>query len=310
MNYGRIILFFFLLITLKGTAQQDPIFTQYMYNGQVINPAYAGMWEKVGFTALVRKQWAGIHRSPLTEAISIHSPLGNERVGMGLNIINDNYGREKRLSVLADYSFEVSLTPQRRLRLGLKFGFVNYKNPLTDYLLYPDNEYDRAFAEDIDLSFLPNVGVGAFLYEDNYYVGLSVPKIVQNEFKDNYHNYSTKAEVRTIYLTGGYVFQFYALDKIIFKPTLMVRATIGTPVEYDLAANFMLKEKLWLGLMFRSGNAVSFMTQWIMTNNLRLGFAMDITYNEIFPYQSGTYEFTIGYDIDFFGRSYMRAKYF
>jgi type IX secretion system PorP/SprF family membrane protein len=310
VNYGKVILFVFLFITLRGTAQQDPIFTQYMYNGQVINPAYAGMWEKVGFTALIRKQWAGIHRSPLTEAISIHSPLGNERVGMGLNIINDNYGREKRLSVLADYAFEVSLTPQRRLRLGIKFGFVNYKNPLTEYILYPDNEYDRAFAEDIDLSFLPNVGVGAFLYEDNYYVGLSVPKIVQNEFKDNYHNYSTTAEVRTAYLTGGYVFQFYTLNKIVFKPTLMIRATIGAPIEYDLAANVMLKDQLWLGVMLRSGNAVSFMTQWIMNNNLRLGFAMDITFNEIYPYQNGTYEFTIGYDIDFFGRSYMRAKYF
>jgi len=141
-------------------------------------------------------------------------------------------------------------------------------------------------------------------------VGLSVPKIVENEFKDNFHNYSTKAEVRTIYLTGGYVFQFYALNKVIFKPTLMVRATMGAPIEFDLAANVMLREKLWLGLMFRSGNAVSFLSQWMMTNNLRLGFAMDITYNEIFPYQYGTYEFTIGYDIDFFGRSYMRAKYF
>ena len=214
MNYGKIILLFFLLFSLRGTAQQDPIFTQYMYNGQVINPAYAGMWEKIGCTALVRKQWAGIHRAPLTEAISIHSPLYNEKVGLGLNIINDNYGREERLSVLADYAFEVALTPRRRLRLGLKFGFVNYKNPLTEYLLYPDNEYDRAFAEDIDLSFLPNIGVGAFLYEDNYYVGLSVPKIVENEFKDNFHNYSTKAEVRTIYLTSGYIFKFYASARV------------------------------------------------------------------------------------------------
>lgn len=310
MNYGQLILFFFLLITLEGTAQQDPIFTQYMYNGQVINPAYAGMWEKIGFTALVRKQWAGIYRAPLTEAISIHSPLNNESVGLGLNIINDKYGREERLSVLADYAFEVSLTPQRRLRLGLKFGFVNYKNPLTEYLLYPDNEYDRAFGEDIDLSFLPNIGVGAFLYEDNYYIGLSIPKLVQNEFKDNYHNYSTKAEARTIYLTGGYVLPIYAFNKVVFKPTLMIRATIGAPIQFDLAANVMLLDKLWLGVMWRSGNAVCVLSQWMMSNNMRLGFAMDITYNEIFPYQYGTYEFTIGYDIDFFGRSYMRAKYF
>jgi len=310
VNYGRIILLIFLLITLKGSAQQDPIFTQYMYNGQIINPAYAGMWEKIGFTSLVRKQWAGINRAPLTEAISIHSPLGGRSVGLGLNVINDHYGREKKLSVLADYAFEVALTPRRRLRLGLKFGFVNYSNPLTEYKLYPDNEYDRAFAEDIDLSFLPNFGFGAFLYEDDYYIGLSIPKLVENEFKDNYHNYSTKAEIRTIYLNGGYVFKIYALNKIIFKPTLMIRASMNQPIQFDLAANVMLRDKLWLGIMLRSGNAICATTQWMMSNNLRLGFAMDITYNEIFPYQYGTYEFTIGYDLDFFGRSYIRAKYF
>lgn len=310
MNYGKIILFFFLLITLEGTAQQDPILTQYMYNNQVINPAYAGMWEKIGFTALVRNQWVGIHRAPLTEAISIHSPLGGQSVGVGLNIINDTYGREERLSVLGDYAFEVALTPRRRLRLGLKFGFVNYKNPLTEYKLYPDNEYDRAFDEDINLSFLPNFGVGAFLYEDDYYIGLSIPKIVENQFQDNYQNYSTQAEIRTAYLNMGYVFKFYALNKIILKPTLLVRASMGAPVQFDLAANVMLRDKLWLGVMWRSGSAICATMQWMMSNNLRLGFAMDLSYTEIFPYQFGTYEFTIGYDIDFFGRSYMRAKYF
>jgi len=89
-----------------------------------------------------------------------------------------------------------------------------------------------------------------------------------------------------------------------------MRASIGQPLQVDLAANFMLRDKLWLGVMWRSGNAICAMTEWVMSNNLRIGFAMDITYNEIFPYQYGTYEFTIGYDIDFFGRSYMRAKYF
>ncbi|MEZ5104643.1 MAG: type IX secretion system membrane protein PorP/SprF [Draconibacterium sp.] len=316
MNFGKVYyglianFLFFLLVTLQSAAQQDPIFTQYMFNGQIHNPAYAGMWEKIGFTALVREQWAGINRAPLTEAISFHTPLSNAAVGLGLNIINDTYGREKRLSVLADYAYEVYLTPQRRLRFGIKFGFVNYKNPLTEYELYPDGEFDRAFAEDIDLSFLPNFGIGAFLYEDNYYVGLSIPKLVENDFKDNFHNYSTKAEVRTVYLNGGYVFQFLTGNKLVFKPTAMVRASWGAPVQYDLAANFLIMEKLWVGAMNRSNNAICVTAQWMFNNNMRVGFAMDVTYNEIFPYQNGTYEFTIGYDVDFFGRSYMRAKYF
>lgn len=281
-----------------------------MFNTQAINPAYAGMWEKIGFSALVRKQWAGIDRAPLTEVFSFHSPLTNESVGLGLNVINDHFGRENRLSIFGDYAYEVAVSPRTRLRLGFKYGFLNYKNPLTEYQLYPDDIFDQAFAEDVDLKFLPNFGVGAFLYEEDYYITLSVPKLIQNNFSANINNYSTQAEVRTFYLGGGYVFRFMTLNHLIFKPSMMVRATWGAPLQFDLAANFMLLDRLWLGAMIRSGDAVCFMSNWIFNNNLRIGFAMDVTYNEIFPYQYGTYEFTIGYDIDFYGRSYVRSKYF
>lgn len=311
IHYGRLTkVFFLILVSLQCAAQQDPIFTQYMYNGQVLNPAYAGIWEKAGFTALVREQWAGINRAPLTESISIHSPLNNESVGVGLNIINDTYAREKRLSILADYAYEVNLTPWRRLRFGVKFGFTNYKNPLSEYQLYPDGEYDPIFAQDIDLKFLPNFGVGAFLYEDNFYVGLAIPKLVENDFSINYQNYSTQSEIRTLYLNGGYVFFLDPLSRVIFKPTLLIRANLDMPVQFDLSANILLYEKLWFGLVWRSRNAVCVTSQWLINKNLRLGFAMDLTYTDIFPYQGGTYEFTLGWDMDFFGRSYVRAKYF
>lgn len=151
-----------------------------MYNSQVINPAYAGIWEKIGFTVLVRKQWAGINRSPLTESVSFHTPLKNVSAGAGLNIMNDRFGLENRLSVLGDYSYEVYLTRRMRLRMGVKFGFVNYKNPLTEYKLYPDNKYDHAFDEDVDLKFLPNFGVGFFLYQDNFYAGLAIPNLINS----------------------------------------------------------------------------------------------------------------------------------
>jgi type IX secretion system PorP/SprF family membrane protein len=281
-----------------------------MFNMQTINPAYAGMWEKIGFSSLVRKQWAGIDKTPLTEVISFHSPLKNEYVGIGLNVMNDHFGKENRLSIFADYSYEISLTPQTRLRFGLKFGFMNYKNPLTQYQLYPDEEYDEAFAEDVDLKFLPNFGVGAFLYDENYYINFSIPKLVENDFRTNINNYSTQAEIRTFYLGGGYVFRLRSLNNLIFKPTALVRATWNNPLQFDIGANFMLMERLWLGGMYRSGDAVCVTSQWIFNNNLRLGFAIDVTYTDIYPYQFGTYEFSIGYDIDFYGRSYVRAKYF
>ena len=197
-----------MLISLRCGAQQDPIFTSYMYNGQIINPAYAGMWEKIGFTTLVRKQWAGINRSPLTEYISFHSPLRNDAVGVGLNIMNDTFGREKRLTVLGDYAYEVFLTPRTRMRMGVKFGFTNYKNPLTEYILYPDGKYDRAFDEDVDLKFLPNFGFGIFIYQDYFYAGFSIPKFLQNDFENGVENYDTNYELRHMTLIGGYVFEF------------------------------------------------------------------------------------------------------
>jgi type IX secretion system PorP/SprF family membrane protein len=301
-----------LLISARGFGQYDPIYTQYMFNMQPVNPAYAGMWEKIGFSALVRKQWTGIDRSPLTQVFSFHTPTNNRKVGLGLNVANDRYGLENKLSIFGDYAYEIALTPRTRLRMGLKAGFINYKNPLTQYQLYPDEfeNLDPAFTADVDLKFMPNFGIGAFLYEENYYVSLSIPKLLTNDYKANLNNYNIETEIQTIYLAAGYVFRFITLNYMAFKPTMLITATRGLPLQYDLSANVLLNEKLWLGLMFRSGNALSFVSQWIMDNNLRLGFAMDLTYNEIFPYQYGTYEITLGFDIDFFGRSYTREKYF
>jgi len=311
IHYGKLTnVILIILVSLQCVAQHDPIFTQYMYNGQVINPAYAGIWEKVGFTALVREQWAGINRAPLTESISLHSPLKNERVGIGLNVSNETYGREIRLTILADYAYEINLTPYRRLRLGVKFGFTNYNNPLAKYQLYPDGEFDPVFAQDVDLNFLPNFGIGAFLYEDNYFIGLSIPKLVKNTFTYNYQNYSTQGELQTIYLNGGYVFFLDPMSRIVFKPTVLMRYTWKKPVRFDISANFLIYERLWLGLMWRTGNAFCVTSQWLINKNLRVGFAMDISYTDIFPYQGGTYEFTLGWDMDFFGRSYVRSKYF
>lgn len=309
---GRIIILTLVIPALysKTYGQAEPILTQYMFNMQPVNPAYAGMWEKIGFSTLVRKQWAGINRSPLTQVVSFHSPTNNERVGVGLNVTNDRYGLENRLDIFGDYAYEVAVTPQTRLRLGLKAGFINYKNPLTQYQLYPDGQYDEAFAEDVDLRFMPNFGIGAFLYDEYYYVGLSIPKMIENDYKANINNFNVEAQVQTVYLTAGYVFRLIQYNFLIVKPTMMLVYNRGLPLNYDLGINFMLREKLWLGVMSRSGNAISFVSQWIMDNNLRLGFAMDLTYNEIFPYQYGTYEVTLGFDMDFFGRSYIREKYF
>ncbi len=293
--------------SFRGMAQQDPIFTQYMFNTQAINPAYAGIWEKIGFNTLVRKQWAGITRSPFTQLFSFHSPIFNENIGIGLNIINDTYGYEERLSIFADYAYEIILEPNLFLRFGLKAGFMNYQNPLSRYRLV-DGQFDPAFQEDIEIPFMPNFGVGLFLYNDNFYAGFSIPRLLENEFVSNRNNYITLIEARHVYLNTGYVFSLN--DNLKFKPAFMFRAALGAPFQIDLSANFMLHDKLWLGAMVRTGDALCFMAQWVFDNNLRLGYAMDITFSDIYKYQNGTYEFTLSYDVDLYGRHYRASKYF
>jgi type IX secretion system PorP/SprF family membrane protein len=293
---------------LSTEAQLDPMFTQYMFNTQSINPAYAGMWEKIGFFSLVRRNYAGIDRAPFTQIISFHTPIKNEFVGLGLNIINDNIGRETRLSIFGDYSFKILLRQDLFLRLGLKFGFMNYSNKLDQYVLYPDNKYDPAFMGEVNNKFMPNFGVGAFLYNDIYYISLSIPKLIQNNFTANVNNYSSQAETQHVYLTGGYVFGLK--NDIKFKPSLLVRYTLGMPIEFDLAANFNFNEHFELGAMMRTGNSVGLIAQWILKRKLRIGYAVDVPVTQIFSYQYGCHEVMVSYDVDFYGRSYVRSRFF
>ena len=298
----------FLTCGLGSRAQLDPMFTQYMFNTQSINPAYAGMWEKIGFFSLVRKNYAGIDKAPLTQLLSFHTPLKNENVGLGLNIINDNIGRESRLSIFGDYSYRIIVGQGIYLRLGLKFGFLNYNNRLNSYILYPDNVWDPAFQGEVNNKLMPNFGVGGFLYSDQYYVSLSIPKFIQNDFATNVNNYSSVAEARHVYLTAGYVFGMP--KNIKFKPSLMMRYTLGMPLEFDLAGTFNFKEKFELGAMVRTGNSIGMIAQWIFNHKVRVGYAVDVPITSIFNYQYGNHEIMISYDVDFYGRSYVRSRFF
>jgi len=296
------------LFSFNSKAQLDPMFTQYMFNTQSINPAYAGMWEKIGFFSLVRRNYAGIDRAPMTELISFHTPLKNEFVGLGMNVINDRIGRENRLSIFGDYSFQIILKTNLYLRLGLKFGFMNYNNNLSEYILYPDNQYDPAFQGEVSNKFMPNFGVGAFLYNDYFYLSFSIPKLIQNDFKANVNNYSSLAEFRHVYLTGGYVF---GMPKSIkFKPSILMRYTLGLPIEFDLAGTFNFKERFELGAMLRTASSVGFLAQWIFNKKLRVGYAVDIPITEIFNFQYGCHELMVSYAVDFYGRSYTRNRFF
>lgn len=284
------------LLVMAGTtvqAQQEPTYTQYMFNTQTINPAYAGTWEGLGFMVLAREQWVGIDNAPSTQTFSFQNLHKNEKTGYGLNIINDKFGKEKRLSVFGDYSHLVQVNNTLKLRLGLKVGFTSYSNNLGNYSVI--HQDDPFFQGEIDYKFMPNFGIGAFLFQDNFYAGISLPKIVKNEFKNNYNNYSTQAEMRHFYFMGGYV--FHLSDKLIFKPTMLGKIVPGAPAQLDFTGNFLISDKVWLGAMFRTGDAFGFLAQWVINNKLRLGYSVDFSTSKLHNYQSGTHEVMISYEI-------------
>ncbi|MBN1819722.1 MAG: type IX secretion system membrane protein PorP/SprF [Prolixibacteraceae bacterium] len=307
VSLKSVILISLLSMVYSGFAQQDPGYTQYMFNQQTVNPAYVGTWESIGFMALTRKQWVGFEGAPSTQTLAFQTPLQKENVGLGLTVVNDQIGKEKRFSLAADYSYKVKLTNDISLRLGMKGGFTNYSHDLTQYQLDSQNTPDQMYQGEIDQKFMPNVGIGAFLHSKKFYLGFSVPKLIQNEFKDN-ENFSTYAEMRHFFLTGAYVFDLN--ESIKFKPTFLTKAAIGSPVQLDLSANFLLKEKFWLGAMYRTGDSFGFIAQWVFDKKLRIGYAIDFTTTNLRNYHDGVHEIMVSYELNFLKTRVASPRYF
>lgn len=294
LNMNKIFILLGLMLLLKTVkAQQDPMFTQYNFNTQTFNPAYAGSWESLGFLALGRYQWVGLNGHPTTYTFSMQTPTRNENVAWGVNVISDKIGKEQHLTFSGDYSYRLRMGTNSYMRLGLKVGISNYSNPLTAYVQDPDSPTDPTL-ENIEAKTIPNFGIGAFWYSEDYYLGLSIPKILQTTF-DTEYNYSAYSELRHFFLIGGYVFNKEHAIKI--KPTFLLKVVGNAPIELDLTANFLIKDKVWLGAMYRTGDAYGFIAQWIIDQRLRLGYAIDFTTTELSRVSNGTHELMVSYEI-------------
>jgi type IX secretion system PorP/SprF family membrane protein len=299
-----------LLLTIPryGYAQQDPMYTQYMFNTQTINPAYAGSWESFGFLALSRLQWVGINGAPVTNTFSFQAPTRNYMFGYGLNLIHDKIGLTNRFGVFGDYSYAIEFNNNTKLRMGLKAGFTSLSHNLNAHTLYPDDVADPMFQGVLERRFLPNFGVGLFLDNDRYYIGLSSPKLINNRIEDSSVNYSAYAEFRHFFFITGYVFDI--TNNVKFKPTFLVKATFGAPVEADVSANLLFNEKFWLGAMYRTGDAVGFIAQWLFDDRLRVGYAYDYSISQLRGMHFNTHELMVSYELRIIKQAIVSPRYF
>jgi len=295
-----------LLFSFDGVAQQDPMYTQYMYNTLSVNPAYAGSRDALSLTGLIREQWVGIDGAPSTQSLTMHSPIYSDNMGLGLSVINDKVGPIHQTMLFADYSYSIQTTDNAKLAFGLKAG-VNILQ--ADLLALHRNVSGDQAIYNADNKLLPNVGVGVYYYSDKGYIGLSAPKLLQQTIK-SYNNgtVTDNVERRHYFLIGGYVFSLS--ENVKFKPSFLVKAVEGAPLSIDLSGNFFFNDKFGIGLAHRLDDSFSALLQYYVTPQFRIGYAYDLTMTELRHYNSGSHELMVGYDFNFVEDTRIRSPRF
>ena len=299
-NINLIFLVFFLGLPFFGHAQQDAQYTQYVYNTISVNPAYAGSRDALSGAVLYRNQWVGVGGAPVTQTFNIHSPLGRKnKIGLGLSVVNDKIGPASETFFDVDFSYTIHTRYGGQLAFGLKAGGnlldVNF-NELNQY-----TNTDILLSTNVEQNFSPNIGLGFYFHKEKYYIGFSVPKLIETEHFDiNNNNTANSFLARdrvNYYLVGGYVFDLNYY--IQFKPATLIKLVSGAPIQVDLSANFLINEKFEAGIAYRWSAAFSALVGFQVSKKLYLGLAYDRETTELgnTEFSGGSYEFLLRYEI-------------
>ncbi|MBZ4034460.1 type IX secretion system membrane protein PorP/SprF [Flavobacterium sp. 17A] len=305
----KILLFINFLFYLSAFAQQDPEYTHYMYNMSVVNPAYAtGVPAMMNFGGLYRTQWVGAYGAPKTFTFFGHSAI-SEKIEAGISFISDDIGdgAKKENNVYADFAYVLKLGGKNKLSLGLKAGFSSMQTNFNGFR-FTDPQTDIAFSENINAT-KPNIGVGAYYFRDNLYVGLSAPNLLKSKYieeKSGVNAFGSE-EIHT-FLTAGYVFQVN--DRLKLKPAFMSKFVKGAPITLDVTANVLYNEKFELGAAYRIDDSVSAMFNINVTPTLRVGYAYDYTLTNFGQFNSGTHEIMLLFDLDLLGKGFDKSPRF
>ncbi|WP_033960626.1 PorP/SprF family type IX secretion system membrane protein [Psychroserpens jangbogonensis] len=286
------IIAFILFSSWMGVAQQLPQFTQYMYNTIAINPAYAGSRETLSVVGLHRSQWVGLEGGPTTQTLSVHTPLRNEKVGIGLSFINDELGFQNFSYLYGDFSYTIRVSENSQLAFGIKAGFTSFSlDP--DFQISESNDPVIFGFED---RWKPNIGTGVYWHSNKWYVGLSAPRILNTDYTGDEEFESL--ERISYYFTGGYVFDLS--EDIKLKPAVLLKGTNGAPLSFDLTANFLFYEKFWVGGSYRINElaqAIGGIADFQVSKQLRVGYAYEYPLSELSAYTSGTHEVLLMFEI-------------
>lgn len=306
-----LLILYFLAITSMMRAQQDPQYTHYMYNMNVINPAYAtGDQALLKVGTLYRTQWVGTEGAPKTLNLFSHIPL-NKKIELGLSLISDDIGdgAKKENNFYADFAYVLQITENSKLSLGLKAGFTTLQTDFSKISLNSGNSStDKAFENDIN-STIPNAGIGAYYFTKKYYIGLSAPNLLSSKHLEDKNGLKALGSENIHgFLTAGYVFDLY--DDYKLKPAFMTKFVPGAPLSLDLTANVLYKNKFELGVAYRLKDAVSGLVNIRVLPSIRVGYAYDYTVSNLGQFNSGTHEIMLLFDLDLLSRGYDKSPRF
>jgi len=293
----------------KAQAQYEPHFTQYMNNEMFINPAYAGSRGFAAASLLYRDQWVGIEGAPKTATFNFHMPFMRETNGAGICVLNDRIGVTNQTAAFLNFAHHIRTSEEGTFSLGLQGGIINVEEKLLDVITIDPN--DPEFAQNINHKLMPNFGFGTYYHTDRFYAGLSIPRFLENKI-DPVTLKAAANKLNTRYW-HYYFYSAYVMDlneSIKLKPSTMVAAVSGAPLEADITLNALFNETLWFGVSYRTGDAVALLTQYQITKQLRFGYSYDYTLTKLNNYSSGTNEFTLGYDFSFEKDKVVTPRYF
>lgn len=298
-----------LFLPRQASAQQDPMYTMYMWNTLSVNPGYAGSADLFTVTGLMRQQWVGLDGAPSTQTLTAHTPLNEPSLGVGLSVVHDQVGPVNNTLVFADVAYRLHVTESSRLAFGLKVGIDMFQADLTGLQNVDVN--DQLFQQNVSSSTKANFGFGLYYWNEKGYIGLSAPKLIEQErlsVDGVAETVSAIEQRRHYFLIAGYVFSLSRDVK--FRPSTLIKAVEGAPLQIDLSALFLLREKLWLGAAYRAGDSMDAILAYQITDQLKAGYAYDFGLSELQDHHGGSHELMLSYDLRFNKEKTLSPRYF
>jgi len=296
--------------SLKVCAQFDPMFTQYTHNEMFINPAYTGSKDALCITALNRQQWVGLEGRPITTSLSMHAPVFQNNMGLGLSLLSDQIGVSSRKIMYLSYSYKVQTGTNGFLGFGIMGGMHFQENGLATVLTNENN--DPNFSNNVYDKTSPNFGFGINYTTDKFFAGISIPRLLDDNvsfangkaISDN----NLKPELFHYFMTIGRVFNIN--NNLMLKPSLMTKTVANSPMEFDISLNSLIKEQLWLGVSYRSSADMSAIVGLQISPSLLISYAYDYPTSTLNKFTAGSHEIVLSALFGYKGKKVVSTRYF